>query len=174
MNNSPQRELKEALKRALVGQLNAQLLTITTSAKRAQDTALGDTKSSAGDKFETTRAMMHRELERLGHQERAIEKDLATLSQITFLDTRNEAGLGSVVITSLGCFFVAVSGNDITVDQATLQESCCDTSELARCECDGEITPISTQSPIGIALIGAESKSTVAFRGSSFVVVLVI
>ncbi len=76
--------------------------------KAAQDAANDDTKSSAGDKFETTRAMMHMEIEKNGKQLEEAFKIQNQLKQIKIKDCEivEESAL---VKTDKGTFFFCIS-----------------------------------------------------------------
>jgi len=145
MTNS---EIKRILLDRLLQQIDDELANETLMIETARETANADTKSSAGDKFETTRAMMHLEQETYSRQ---MEETLARQQQAhsTPIDSDTEiVQTGAVVITSIGSFFISVSGDDIEID-------------------DEEYTPISLLSPIGESLRGKCSGETISFRGNS-------
>ena len=74
----------------------------------AQQEANREQKSSAGDKFETHRAMMHLQMEsflsRL-HVAQELDRQLHLVS----LHPTSSISLGSLVVTDQGCFFIAIS-----------------------------------------------------------------
>lgn len=83
--------------------------------REAQQAANEETKSSAGDKYETGRAMMHLEQEKLASQ-RAVALQLKkVLDQINPHQPANKIGLGSLVQTNQGWFFVAAGLGQIVV-----------------------------------------------------------
>lgn len=67
-----------------------------------------ETKSSAGDKYETSREMMNQEREKINLM---ISQQLKMLELITNikLETGNSAQLGSLVETTKGIYFIAIS-----------------------------------------------------------------
>lgn len=71
------------------------------------------TKSSAGDKHETTRAMIHLEQEKLGGQLQSIQKQVRILAQMSIANTK-AIQMGSLVLTDKGLFFIAVALGKIT------------------------------------------------------------
>jgi len=73
------------------------------------DSLKAETKSSAGDKHETGRAMIQLEREKLGHQLYEAEKMKQVMSGITTVFKPTHVGLGSLVITSEGTFFISIS-----------------------------------------------------------------
>src|SRR5690625_5811722 len=67
-----------------------------------------ETKSSMGDKYETSREMLQQEIMRLQQQLANVQQQKAVLDQMR--DTpRKNIGFGSVVKTSVGNFVVAIS-----------------------------------------------------------------
>ena len=67
-----------------------------------------ETKSSAGDKHETGRAMLQLEREKAGHQLAEIEKTKQILSKINTESTSKKIGLGSVIFTTNSNYFKAL------------------------------------------------------------------
>ena len=83
----------------------------------ARESSVDDTKSSAGDKYETTREMMQQEMDR--HQVQLVEsrKLKGILSSIDLnKPTTGKVELGSLVQTTIGTFFIAVSKGQISLD----------------------------------------------------------
>ena len=95
-----------------------------TLAKESRD---GDTKSSAGDKYETGRAMMQIEIDKFENQlqkTRVLQKEL---ERINLDRTFNEAVMGSIVQTNTDFIFISIGlgrivlngQNYITISQAS-------------------------------------------------------
>ena len=74
--------------------------TIQNTIKEIQESLTTETKSSAGDKHETGRAMLQLEREKAGNQLAEIQKVKESLSKIDFKKTSKKIGLGSLVYTS--------------------------------------------------------------------------
>ncbi|HWK59453.1 MAG TPA: hypothetical protein VNQ80_19070 [Parapedobacter sp.] len=115
----------------------------------ASEAASDDTKSSAGDKFETTREMMQQELTR--HQQLLAEAK--RMDQVLAnLDTRVDGGparLGSLVVTNHGIFFIAIS--------------------IGQLQADGmSYWVISPASPLGQLLIGVKTGEQIVFNGTIY------
>ncbi|MFN5416329.1 MAG: hypothetical protein ACK5B9_04680 [Flavobacteriia bacterium] len=72
-----------------------------------QEALLNDSKSSAGDKHETARAMAQIELERAGKQLHETQKLLQTFNQVNF-QAHETVKLGSLVLTSDLYFFISI------------------------------------------------------------------
>lgn len=67
-----------------------------------------ETKSTAGDKYETGRAMMQVEQEKTELRLNEAHKLKAILNRISTTDTHEEIQLGSVVITNTAAYFISV------------------------------------------------------------------
>ncbi len=98
------------------------------------DAGNNETKSTAGDKHETSRAMMQIEQEKLGKQIQEWEIQKNTLNKINLEKTTNTISLGSFIETNRGLFFIAANIGKIKVGSK-------------------EVMVISMQSPLGIAFI---------------------
>ncbi len=102
-------ELKSKILAAILTEITEQIDSETRMIQSARETANSDTKSSAGDKYETTTAMMHLEQEKYSKQ----LADTLALEQraksITIDGIYDEIKLGSIAETSLGNFFISVS-----------------------------------------------------------------
>jgi len=84
--------------------------------KNATDSANDDTKSSAGDKHETGRAMAHLEQEKgVTQLNEAIELQ-SVLQKINPEIISNTIQVGSVVITDKGNFYICIPAGKIEVD----------------------------------------------------------
>ena len=87
--------------------------------RAAQAAANEETKSSAGDKYETGRAIMHLEKEKFAHQRDEALKLKKVLDQIDPGRSATSVALGSLVQTDMGWFFVAVGLGSVTLDGQT-------------------------------------------------------
>ena len=104
-----------------------------------------ETKSSAGDKHETGRAMIQIEREKLGNQLLLLEKEFQKLRSLKNHYNTGIVSLGSVVRTDKENFYIA----------------------LAAGPCDIEIQTyycISPTSPIGKLLLGKKAKEHINFN----------
>ncbi|MCB4798230.1 GreA/GreB family elongation factor [Neotamlana laminarinivorans] len=108
-----------------------------------------ETKSSAGDKHETGRAMLQLEREKAGHQLAEIEKTKQVLSKINPESFSKNVGLGSVVFTTKSNYFISISAGELKVE-----------SEI--------FYAISASTPIGQLLLGKSVGDKVAFRNITF------
>lgn len=104
-----------------------------------------ETKSSAGDKHETGRAMLHLEREKLGQQLAEAEKMKQLLSKVDINTNTDLVGLGNLVITHQGSYFVAISAGEFK--NRDIQVFC-----------------ISANTPIGKLILKKSIGDTVIFK----------
>lgn len=120
----------------------------------AQNAANEDTKSSAGDKFETSRAMAHNDLNLYTRQWHEANLDKNILNSIDPENTFVLAGQGSLVKTSMGIFFLCISSGVLEV-------------------AGEKVMLTSLLSPIGEILKGCKMGDKVSFRGKDLKVLSV-
>ena len=115
----------------------------------AKEASQDDTKSSAGDKYETTREMMQQEISRNEVQLFEARKLKHALMQISIDKISETIQNGSIVITDKGNFFISVSAGQFTLNTKTF-------------------FAISSASPIGRLLIGLKKGDTFRFNGKEY------
>jgi transcription elongation GreA/GreB family factor len=115
------------------------------------DSANNETKSSAGDKHETARAMMQLEQEKLSKQIADLAEQKKEFDKIDFTKSSSQIGQGSLVETDKGFFLIASSIGKITVDDKT-------------------VFVISNKSPLALAFIGKKQKETISFNGVEYLI----
>lgn len=123
--------------------------TIQNTIHEIQESLTTETKSSAGDKHETGRAMLQLEREKAGNQLAEIQKTKEILFKIDISKSSEVIGLGSVVYTSKSNYFIAISAGELCLNEATFYA-------------------ISPSTPIGKLLIGKSGGSTIKFRNEVF------
>ena len=112
------------LKQQVHQNLSEQIEQRITNAKKAMEAAANarnkETKSSSGDKFETNRAMMHAQEERNKVQlikAISLKNNLLQIKQFSVLD---KIGLGCLVFTSEGKFYLSVGFGKLKVNGITI------------------------------------------------------
>lgn len=115
----------------------------------AHDAASNDTKSSAGDKYETTREMMQQEISRNQKQLEEAQKMKYALFTIHAEKPSAHVQSGSLVITGMGNFFISVSAGQIIIKEKTF-------------------FAVSPVSPIGLKLTGLKKDDIFRFNGKEF------
>ncbi|WP_333780672.1 hypothetical protein [Tenacibaculum retecalamus] len=98
-------KVKGELYAQCVTYVNKRLQTVEEIISSNQKALQSETKSSAGDKHETGRAMLQLEMEKAGQQLSGITKMKEILSKINVDKVSKVAHLGSVVKTSKASFF---------------------------------------------------------------------
>lgn len=83
--------------------------------ENAQSAANAEEKSSAGDKYETGRAMNHLEKEMYTKQWLSNKKELATMLSISCSEINSVLKAGSVVRSAEFCFFILAGLGKITM-----------------------------------------------------------
>ena len=138
--------IKKQLYQQLQQQVDQRVSNAQKAMKAAEDSKNNETKSSAGDKFETSRAMMQGEEERNKIQlVKAVDLQ-RQLAQIDITKTSKIVVLGSIVYSNQGNYFLSIGLGKIVLE---------DTTYFA----------ISLASPIGQLLFGKSEKDVVNFRG---------
>lgn len=111
----------------------------------AQEAANEESKSSAGDKYNTGRALMQIETDRHARQLIEAQKLAGTLDLIQIERQYNQVDLGSLVETVNGNYFISISAGKIIIE-------------------DFLAFAISTASPIGQQLIGMKVGDQLSFN----------
>lgn len=84
-----------------------------------QSSANSDTKSSAGDKHETSRAMAHLENERLGRQLEVLNLQLETIFSIKPDSINSKITIGSIVQCEEFTFFISTGLGKLKLQEET-------------------------------------------------------
>jgi transcription elongation GreA/GreB family factor len=138
-------KLKRKLFEACLLFVNNRLATVTHVIESSKKALQSETKSSAGDKHETGRAMIQLEMEKAGQQLAEINLMKAVLDKIDGDKSAKVACLGSLIKTSKANYFLAISAGKITVDNKTY-------------------FAVSTNSPIGKQLLGKKVGEIIPFN----------
>ena len=125
--------------------VEARIATAKQSMTNAQNAANEEDKSSAGDKYETGRAMMQIERDKAAQQLDEALKLKVALDQILPDAVNEKVTLGSIVLTSSKKFFIGIGIGKLIVD-------------------GDEFLVIGPASPIGKALIGLRANDTIVFN----------
>ena len=110
--------IKEKLYNLCLESIDARLLTVKATMDEIQESLLSETKSSAGDKHETGRAMLQLEREKAGNQLAEILKIKTNLSKINASNQSKKVILGSVVYTNKANYFISISAGELEVDSS--------------------------------------------------------
>lgn len=138
--------IKEALFNHCKASLKKRMNVLEHQKKSLQSDLTLETKSSAGDKYETGRAMIQLEREKLGNQIKEIELKYQKLNSVKEHKISISVRLGSVVFTDNANYYISIATDFCEID-----------SKLYYC--------ISTQSPIGKLLIGKKTNDCIQYNG---------
>ena len=127
-------------------EVRARLLSLEKTLESSRLEMVSESKSTAGDKHETGRAMAQLEQEKLGRQVLSARELVQAVEQINPAEKYTEIRYGSLVKMSTGWFFFSVGIGKLEVD-----------SESVFC--------LTMASPLGIALKGKKVGNTVVFNG---------
>jgi len=145
------KNIKKILLEKLHAQLDTQIETAQAAINSAKESKNNETKSSAGDKFETGRAMMQIEQEK---NELQLSKTFQLKNLLQQIDIEKEfeaVGFGSLVTTNRGKYFIAIG--------------------IGKIKIENEIYfVISLDSPVGKLLLGKGVGEEIEFRGQQFLV----
>lgn len=144
--------IKERIVKLCQIELQARIQTAKMAVESAQQASNSETKSSAGDKYETGRAMAQLEKERHARVLASLEDDLNTLLSVGIRPPQLNVREGSLVYTNRGIYFIAFGFGAVKVD-------------------DLNINVISVLSPIGQILLDLEVEDEEDFRGSMIEVI---
>jgi transcription elongation GreA/GreB family factor len=142
-------ELKKELYTICLNIADQRIQTAENAIIAAREAAENDTKSSAGDKYETTREMMQQEISRNEVQLLEARKLKQSLMQINPEKTSKTVQAGSLVTTNNGIFFLTIAAGKLRVDEK-------------------DIFAISPASPVGLVLKGLKAGESCVFNSKEY------
>jgi transcription elongation GreA/GreB family factor len=137
--------IKQELYKVCVAFVQNKLETIEDTIQSNKNALNSETKSSAGDKHETGRAMLQLEMEKAGQQLKEVLEMQLQLDKINAASNTGVVHLGSIVKTNSATYFIAISKGQIELHNE-------------------QYFAISSQSPIGQLLLGKSVNDEVEFR----------
>ena len=143
--------LKEKLHKQCQDALNQHLEVIKSTISDIQNSLQSETKSTAGDKHETGRAMLQLEREKAGNQLAELQKQIGILHKINPEMSYSKVALGSLVKTTVSNYFIGVSVGEITIENETFYA-------------------ISLSTPIGQLLVSKGVGDDIQFRMQKFTI----
>ena len=143
--------MKEKLIEYVKNYLDQRIQNSLSAMQAAQESANGDSKSSAGDKYETTRAMGHLDREMHARMYQQALQERQSLERLDDTITYKKGAFGAFMKTTMGDFFLSVSIGALEIEGKKLMI-------------------ISPQSPIGTLLMHKGVGETFSFRGNEAVI----
>jgi transcription elongation GreA/GreB family factor len=145
------KELKEILVNQLKNILDKRIETANSDIQLAKESRDNETKSTAGDKYETGRAMVQFELEKNKVQLNKAIQLKNELAQIDIHKKFNKSVFGSIVKTTQDNYFISIGLGKINVGEESF-------------------FAISLASPIGMILNNKKEGDFVNFPGKTFTI----
>ena len=139
---------KPALHAACHAFIEQRIAAARTAMRAAQESSSSETKSSAGDKYETGREMANAERDRnAAHLQQAqqLQAELARISPDAACDTVRP---GALVHTSLGWFYIGISAGKLAGEEPA-------------------VIAVSAAAPVAVALKGLRAGQEAAFNGKA-------
>jgi len=143
--------IKKDLYNACVEFVNKREETVHQIIRSNQHALTSETKSSAGDKHETGRAMLQLEMEKASQQLEGIHQMKIIVDKISIDSTSEIIRLGSLVITDQIHYFIAISVGEITLSGKSY-------------------FAISPGSPIGKLMLGKKVGDEFVFNGKTLTI----
>jgi transcription elongation GreA/GreB family factor len=148
-------KLSDTLYQLCLEFIDNRIKTIREAIQETQASAYQETKSSAGDKYETGLSMMQLDMEKQAEQLQEALRTRKALEQVKVIDetSGNENGIrpGNAIQTSQGNFYIAISAGQLKVN---------DTAYFA----------ISPATPIGSKLMGLKTGQSFSFNGKNYMI----
>lgn len=143
--------LKEELHRQCLAFVQERIDNARQAILSAEQSASEDTKSSAGDKYETGREMLQQEKNRGMAQLTEANKLLVALNRIGTAGQSDKANEGSVAFTNNGNFYISVSAGVLNAEGKSF-------------------FAVSAASPIGAKLMGCMANDTFTFNEKTYLI----
>jgi len=144
-------DFKQQVYSACIGQLETKITSLQAALRELEEGAAADSKSSAGDKHETARAMMQLEQEKLSAQLKDTLQQLADLQKISVTPSQLRIGKGSLVKTDKGWLFLALALGKLHVEGTG-------------------VFVLSLQSPLGQKLVGLGKGDEVQVGNAAYII----
>jgi transcription elongation GreA/GreB family factor len=143
--------IKEEIHQTLINKIEDQILQAKLDLSLAKESRDSDTKSSAGDKYETGREMMQREMDKLSASVDIYQQQLGKLKTIDPLRSTDFVTHGSLIETNFETYYMAIGMGQITSSNRT-------------------IYVISPESPLGTLLLGKKVEEGIELRGRKIII----
>lgn len=143
--------LKHKLYQSCFSYVDTRMASLKSAIKDIQQSANEETKSSAGDKYETGRTMAQLEIDKYQVQLAEITKMKQTLAQVPADTHTDYIKSGSLIFTSRGNFYIAINAGPQQVEGQTF-------------------FVVSMSSPIAQKLIGLKVSDTFVLNQQEFTI----
>jgi hypothetical protein len=147
--------IKNRLYKLCYEHIEQKIATAETLIRSAQESSKEETKSSAGDKYETGRAMLQQEIDKT---QIVLSEALRLKNMLDHINperSTGKSGVGSLVSTNNGNFFISISGGQYTIDNQVYYT-------------------LSPASPIGKLLLNVSKGDEFTFNGKKYIIEKVV
>lgn len=114
------KRVKDAVHTHCVDFINERLKRVQLHILELEHALTSETKSSAGDKHETGRAMIQLEREKLGQQLSELEKTQQLFARVPKDRNTKTIGLGNLVVTETLMYYIAISAGECIVQKQSV------------------------------------------------------
>jgi len=143
--------MKQELINQITALLDAKIQVLKTEIEQAKESRNDDTKSSAGDKYETAREMIQQEIDKTENQLQLNLNLKNELSKIDLNKKHEQITFGSLVKTNEGNYFISIAMGKIRIQH-------------------NDYFCISLASPIGKAFFNKKEKETFTFMNKQHII----
>ncbi len=148
-------KVKQQLYSECIHYVEAKIKLITKAVNDLQQVSMLETKSSMGDKYETTISSIHLEMEKYSQQMNEFSAMKKILFQVNANKQYDSVQLGCLVCTNHGNYFIAITAGEFVIEEK-------------------RYLTISLASPLGKELFNRKTGDTFSFRNKQFIIELVI
>jgi transcription elongation GreA/GreB family factor len=145
------RDFKASLHRQCMKYATQRIDTARVALNYAQESANAEDKSSAGDKYETGRAMAHLEREKALEQLNEATKLKSAMEKMSLTYESDRVRLGSIVFTDTHNFYLAISAGKLIIHGV-------------------EFLTLTPASPLGVNLMGLKKGDRFIFNKQTLVI----
>lgn len=144
------KDFKQLVYKKLKQEIEDKINTLQSEFKVYSESAANETKSTAGDKHDTSKSMMQLEQEKLSGQLSILRNQRKSVELLPMAKTHTNVEFGSMVETNQGIFYFSISlSRPIELDGKTIQ-------------C------ISAASPIGKLMIGKSKEDEIRLMDKTY------
>ena len=143
-------KIKETLYKLCLSFIEQRIQTAETALQQAREASNDDTKSSAGDKYETSREMMQQDIDRNKRLLMDAQENMRVLKSVDIASEKaDRVRHGNLVYTNQGLFYISVSAGHLVAE-------------------GNDVFAISPASPIGKLLLDKKIGDTFSFNGKNY------
>lgn len=146
--------LKQQLIAACKDYAKARIARFNATIKELEDALKPESRSCMGDKYETSRAMLHLEFEKISGQVQQFINLRKTVNLIEQQPPSKNLGFGSVVKTTGANYFISIPGGEIVAE-------------------GDKFYAVGINSPVAIALLGKKEGEEFSLNGNVYKILFI-